>query len=171
METTDDAEPTMTSPMRQSRTTSRSSKVETETRRLPRRMPMPAPRSAARCADERGAVVAVFVGRRGLGDVCRRVGAARRVEVTVIAPTRPGRGRAALTGPTPDAHLQSPPPRLRSGGPRRGPGPRGACQRGSPSRELRHGEVVPVEDAEPERTEEPAKDPEADDHRRLRPAA
>ena len=102
---TEDAEPTMTSPMRQSRTTSRSNSVETETRWLPMRMPSPSVRAAWRCANERGAVSAVFVlvagTRRGRGVVCRSDGAILRVNVTTPPPS--GRGRAALPGPTPDA--------------------------------------------------------------------
>ena len=102
---TEDAEPTMTSPMRQSRTTSRSSSVETET-------PVAADadaeaRAAGGLAVRRASVgrvdasVALAGARRGRGDVCRSGGAMLRVDVMTPAPS--GRGRAALPGPTPDA--------------------------------------------------------------------
>src|ERR1700722_4482546 len=174
MEMTEDAEPTITSPITLSSTTWTSSSVETDTRRLPMRMPRPRPsaRAAApRCAAERAVEAGVLaeVVRRGRGAVCRCVGAMLRVDV--MAPTPSGRGRAAQPGPTPDACVQSPPRRGPSGGPRIGPPP-GVRRRGARrSRELRHGEVVPVEDAEAQGAEEPAEYPEADDDRRLGPAA
>ncbi|HEX4126614.1 MAG TPA: hypothetical protein VHX67_03450 [Acidimicrobiales bacterium] len=72
---------------------------------------MPALRVASRCDAERGAALGAFVAtaRRGRGLVCRSGGAMLRVDV--IAPTPSGRGRATLLGPTPDACMQSPPPR------------------------------------------------------------
>src|SRR5580704_16244581 len=166
IEMTDDAEPTMTSPMRQSRTTSRSSSVETESRWLPMRTPRPP--AAPRCAEERGATVVALVVRRGRGDVCRWGGAMLRVDVTMPAPSE--RGRAPQPGPTPDAYPQSPPPRDRSGGPRPQPVPRPVRRRAGRSRELRHREEVPVEDAEAQRAKEAAEDPEADDDGGLGPA-
>src|ERR1700729_3363174 len=173
MEMTEDAEPTITSPITLSSTTSTSSSVETDTRRLPMRMPRPRPsgRAAApRCAAERAVEAGVLaeVVRRGRGAVCRCVGAMLRVDV--MAPTPSGRGRAAQPGPTPDACVQSPPRRGRSGGPRCGPVPGVRRRGGARSRELRHGQVVPVEDAEAQGAEEAAEDPETDDDRGLGPA-
>src|SRR5208283_2432063 len=60
----------------------------------------------------------------------------------------PGRGRAPPHGPTPDARHQSSSPGTRSGG---------------GSRELRHRQEVAVEDAEAQRAEESAQDPEPHD--------
>src|ERR1700722_7168675 len=158
MDTTEEAVPAITSPMRQSNTTSNSSSVETDTRRLPMRMSMPAavalPPTAARAgwrwAAARGAEVEVEA-RRGRGGPCRSAGPMLRV--VVIPPAAPRRGRAALTGPTPDAWRESPPQRGTSGGPRGRWTARRVRWRGEGSRELRHREEVAVEDAEPERAE------------------
>src|SRR3984957_15012991 len=139
------------------------------------RTPSPSVRAAWRCASERGPALAVFtlatVVRRGRGDACRSGLVVLLLRVNVMAPTPPGRGRAALPGPTPDAWSQSLPPRGRSGGPRPEPAHRAAPRRRKRSCELRHRQEVPVEDPEPQRAEEAAEDPEADDDRRLGPTA
>src|ERR1700683_459468 len=83
-------------------------------------------------------------------------GAVDPVRTGIIVTSLPPSARAPHHGPTPVASHKSSAPGGRSGG--------GSC-------ELRHREEVAVEDAEPERAEEPAEDPEADDHCRLRPAS
>src|SRR5271157_1600319 len=121
METTEEAVPTITSPTTQSRATTTSRTVETASCRPPTRKPAAEAR-AWRCPS------LAVVGRAG---------------VTAAAP--PGRGRATLPGPTPDAWRQS----LARG-----------CPSGGGSCEFRHREEVAVEDPEAQRAEEPAEDPE-----------
>ena len=56
---TEDADPTMTSPMTQSSPTSTSSSVDTESWRPPMRMPTPADARPSRCAAERASLAVV----------------------------------------------------------------------------------------------------------------
>src|SRR5580698_6694651 len=155
MEITDDAVPTITRPMTHSSATSTSRSVETATCR------------PAICTFPLGAGAGVRAG------AVERLGGAAAVRAGVISsglPRPARRGRAHLPRPTPVASTNSPPPRGRSGGSghRRRVDENGA-PRPHASRELRHREEVAVEDAEAQRAEESAEDPEADDHRGLRP--
>src|SRR5580704_205037 len=107
METTEEAVPTITSPITHSSATSTRRTVEMGISRPPMRTPVAGPR-AWRCVDDRD------VDDRDVDD--RDAAVALALRSGVMLPARPGRGRASPLGPTPGPRRQSPAPGDQSGG-------------------------------------------------------